>query len=616
MAKFKRGGGEPPTGSVRASQVVTSFGPGAMVDMVDCSGLVGGLDFWGFGRQRISIEEPRLRDAIARRLAKAGRSLRKDQPFLAPPVGDDSDPTRAVGIRLLEFPRWFVCQNPHCRRLVRADGLDVKRDRRIHRCDTGSPTECVPVRFVGACPQGHLDDWPWIFFAHDEATGGTCEAPQLSLLEGASGDFSEIVVHCTCGAFRKLGEALRKEANPHCGGIRPWLGTEGVEPCQNNERLRLLVRTASNSYFSQVESALSIPSDETEALMSRVQQAWSVLQAATKETLPAFRQIPMVAEALHTYSDAEVLDAVRAEKSGVPLERDPLRTAEHKQFMAQPQERVGELPDEDDEFFARTVSPQGGLPLGLGRVVLAQKLREVRVEIGFTRIDFPSPDLQGEYDLALRTAPLGLNTDWLPATEIRGEGIFLELDPDRVREWESRKAVLERGRELLAGFDAQYSDVASDGRPMFPGLRFYLLHSLSHLLSNALSLECGYAASAIRERIYCSAGDDDYHMAGILLSTGTPGTEGTLGGLVDQGRYIGHHLSRALELGSLCSNDPVCASHSPEKDLAERYLEGAACHGCLFIAECSCERFNRYLDRALVVPVIGRDPALAFFGDA
>jgi hypothetical protein len=71
-----------------------------------------------------------------------------------------------------------------------------------------------------------------------------------------------------------------------------------------------------------------------------------------------------------------------------------------------------------------------------------------------------------------------------------------------------------------------------------------------------------------------------------------------------------------LELGSLCSNDPVCSAHSPENDLAERYLEGAACHGCLYIAECSCERFNRYLDRALVVPVIGRDPALSFFGDA
>jgi hypothetical protein len=104
-------------------------------------------------------------------------------------------------------------------------------------------------------------------------------------------------------------------------------------------------------------------------------------------------------------------------------------------------------------------------------------------------------------------------------------------------------------------------------------------------------------------------------MAGILLSTGSAGTEGTLGGLVEQGRQLAEHLRSAYEMGALCSNDPVCASHSPENDPSERYLEGAACHGCLFVAECSCERFNRYLDRALVVPTIGHDPALAFFSE-
>jgi hypothetical protein len=144
-------------------------------------------------------------------------------------------------------------------------------------------------------------------------------------------------------------------------------------------------------------------------------------------------------------------------------------------------------------------------------------------------------------------------------------------------------------------------------------VRFYLLHSLSHLLISAISLRCGYAASAIRERIYCAGVDAETPMAAILLSTGSSGAGGTLGGLVEQGHKIDSHLKRALEMGMLCSNDPVCGSHSPEHDPAERLLEGAACHGCLFIAECSCERFNRYLDRALVVPTIGQPKELAFF---
>jgi hypothetical protein len=135
------------------------------------------------------------------------------------------------------------------------------------------------------------------------------------------------------------------------------------------------------------------------------------------------------------------------------------------------------------------------------------------------------------------------------------------------------------------------------------------------MLITAVSLEAGYSASAIRERIYCSKPGVSRRdrMAGILLYTGSTGSEGTLGGLVDRGRDVLQHLQRAWDQGTLCSNDPVCAQHDPDGDHAERYLEGAACHGCLFVAECSCERFNRYLDRALVVPTLGRARELAFF---
>jgi hypothetical protein len=120
-----------------------------------------------------------------------------------------------------------------------------------------------------------------------------------------------------------------------------------------------------------------------------------------------------------------------------------------------------------------------------------------------------------------------------------------------------------------------------------------MLHSLAHLLILAVALECGYAATAISERVY---GGGAGH--GILLYTGTPGSEGTLGGLVAVGRRIEHYLGTALELGRLCSNDPICAHHMPDDRHEERFLHGAACHGCLLIGEPSCERRNELLDRA------------------
>ena len=133
----------------------------------------------------------------------------------------------------------------------------------------------------------------------------------------------------------------------------------------------------------------------------------------------------------------------------------------------------------------------------------------------------------------------------------------------------------------------------------FPDSPYLMLHSLAHMLMTTLTLECGYPSSSVRERIY--AGEAGY---GILLYTGTTDAEGTLGGLVESGRRLGRYLGMALELGSLCSNDPVCSQHRPSDEHEGRYLHGAACHGCLLIAETSCEQFNEHLDRALVVPTV------------
>jgi hypothetical protein len=610
-----------PQGAIRRSQVVTTYGPGAMIDLLDSAVLVGGLDFWTYDKHkpRPDIPEPRLREALVERFRAAKRDLSIDRPFRGAPPCSDREPTRYAGIQVLEFPHWFVCQNPTCRRLVRSyDGLDQKKGRYWHACGAKRSFECVPVRFLGACRRGHVQEWPWISYAH--LGRERCASPSLRLREGATGDFAEIRVECQCGASQSLATATAGRFEMRCDGERPWLGREGREPCEEN--LRLLVRTATNSYFAQVMSALSVP-ESARALDDAVVEHWETLKVATPETLPAFRTIPAIKAALGDATNEAVLAAVRTRQGGTTAARDPLRTAEFKQFVAAPREQVGELPPPGSKFFAREAAIAGALPAGVRRVVIAPKLREVRVQIGFTRLEPATPNLQGEYDLAVQSAPLGLTTNWLPATEVKGEGVLFQLDEKAVQAWEDRKAVKTRADELRAGYDAWVRSMSAEAQtraPAFPGARFYLLHSLSHLLISAISLECGYSASAIRERIYCGpSATDRTPMAAILLSTGTSGTEGTLGGLVEQGRRIRDHLQRAYDLGRLCSNDPVCAGHSPADDPAERWLEGAGCHGCLFIAECSCEWFNRYLDRALVVPTVGRpaqpdlDATLAFF---
>lgn len=605
MATRKRPGAttvKPPDGRLRQSQVVSTFGPGAMVDLVNDAVLISGLDYWSLEGSEVLVQEPRLREAVAWQFQQLKWPLSRDQPFRKPPAGDERDPKQTNGIQALEFPRWFVCQNPKCRALVKPSSLTRSGSEYRHHClgGDGKGERSVPVRFVVACKRGHLDDIDWVNWVHK---GSRCQAPQLRLDEGASGDFSDIEAACNgCGKKRKLIELTIKEQAANCTGQRPWLGPEGWERCE--EKQRFLIRTASNGYFSQSTSVISIPQPST--LRERIRGQWKVLQHATGETLTAFRTMPEVGAALGSASNEEVLNAIAEEREAKVEVQPELRTAEWLQFMASPRERPGELPlDRSDFFWARKSARAKDLPPIIDEILIGRRLREVQAQIGFTRIDARSPDLQGRYDINVELAPLTLQRDWVPVTEIQGEGLLITLNEARLHEWETSAAVQDRREVLFAAWE-RWREITRSTYP-FPGLRFYALHALSHLLMNQLSLDCGYPASAIHERLYCAPHDAAVPMAGVLLMTGTTGAEGTLGGLVEEGKRLGQHLRRAWEGARLCSNDPVCAHHEPST-LDDRHLEGAACHGCLFVPECSCERFNQYLDRALIVPTLGHEP--------
>jgi hypothetical protein len=576
-----------------------------MVDLLNDAVIVGGLAFW---RGSESFEEPRLRA----RLIRTFKDLSPTGTFRLPPACDDRSPTRALGVPVIEFPQWFVCQR--CRSLMRL-GPGAKRLANHYVHDCGRQAFFVPVRFVYACTRGHLSDFWWSSFVSHK---GDCQSKDLTLTEGPTGDFGEVYVGCrTCKESRALMSARVKALLPECTGERPWLGDRDPEPCP--EKMRLLQRTASNAYFAQIASVVSIPAARSAQDAVR-DIGLGLLASATKADLSFVRRTPAHGAKLDGFDDDEIMKAIADEKAGKHPPLRGIRTTEFEKFVSEPVERLGELPA-DEPFYARALGNRDGLPDAIRRVVLVHHLREVRVQTSFTRFDDLPPNLQGEHpldraDLPVKPAPLARRVTWLPGIEVRGEGVFLELDEAAVCAWEDRVTPT-RGKVLLAAHDEWRKGddgQPNEGLPPFFGVRYYLLHSLAHLLIQAVSLSCGYAASAIRERIYCAPRDASPPMAAILLSTGTTGAEGTLGGLLDEGRRLAQHLRRARELAVLCSNDPVCAQHDPSRDPTRRYLHGAACHGCLFIAEPSCEQFNRFLDRALVFPTLGHED-LAFFED-
>lgn len=585
-----------PHGQIRQSQTVTTFGPGALLDLPNHSVIVGGLDDWsGVGEE---VHEARLVEKVTKLLEIPGLKLH------APPP-DNEDPAAPItGIRAWQFPEWFITQD-----MMDTGKPDGMRSRLlVHRkaltkgkfIDSGKKKRAVvPIRFVRACRRGHIGDIDWYGFVH---RGKSCKRQLWIDERGTTGDISEIWVRCECGDERSVGDAafLENKALGNCDGFRPWLGPYSHEQC--GEPNRLLVRSASNAYFPQKLTVISLP-DRYEALAQAVAQAWT-LYLQNVDSLENLKLIlgmmPPLRAMLADYTPEEVFAEIQARKGAITSAvGKSVKQAEIEVLISSQEEIGNDVPDGD--FYARALPrTQWDSPStqSIERVVLVHRLREVTAQVGFTRLESSAPDVEGELDAGVTRAALARETKWLPAIENRGEGVFMQFKEQAIKDWLGHPAVKARGLQLMQGFQCWSDDHKASKRDFF-GLPYIMLHSLSHLLITAVSLECGYPASSIRERIY--AGNAGY---GILLYTGTSDAEGTLGGLVEVGHRIAYHLHNALELGRLCSNDPVCAQHDPRNTHERRFLHGAACHGCLLIAETSCEQYNDFLDRALVVPTV------------
>jgi Domain of unknown function (DUF1998) len=244
---------------------------------------------------------------------------------------------------------------------------------------------------------------------------------------------------------------------------------------------------------------------------------------------------------------------------------------------------------------------------------------------GFTRFEpaaLANDDLE-DVGLAVEGAPLGRSPNWLPAVDGFGEGFFLTFAPDKLDAWLAKQKVVERARTLSKGVSTwerirrqrgMQADRSLLGERVRP--EYVMAHSLAHALMTEVALDCGYPASSLKEQINVPQHvPTEARRAGILIYTASSGNQGTLGGLVEITGRFERVLHQALERLRLCSGDPICADHEPGLADEDRALHGAACHGCLLVAETSCEARNLHLDRALLVDTVGSEGA-GFFSSS
>jgi len=638
-------------GAARPSSLLYTYGPGSVMDLPSFSVMPAGLDDWDriwARREHVpTIEEPRLLDAVRTHVGPQVEALR---PFpWQPKPNAFSKEGVDLGIPARVFPQWFRCTgcdflgplsrfeytNTHPFRPDLASVTHVSCPGRS-RGGSGSrkrKSPAVPAQHLLTCTNGHLDEFPYALWVHRGAKCPKADIPALKMIDANLGRSVGARMKCeSCGAVRGMseaqGEAGSSKLPQKCRGRHPHLGAF-EKSC--DAKPALIMMGASNLWFPATQSVIVMPKTEQQELgmirdQLRIKVGVEKIQKYESD-LGTLRDVAdgkvdlagIPDEALGSMV-ASILNPDMDDPLAALADWDPVDLLVPEWDYLQKPEGFPDSMNQEEFMVTEQGIGEGLEERGIDRLVAVDRMKKVNALLGFTRLD----DMDRVSDKASRLVKLTWNgqPSWVPATEDRGEGIFLQLDLERVAEWEEEilgSQLWEAHREAhRRNFANRFSQTSADVDPdtRLPPPRYWLLHTLSHSLIREMAIYCGYGAASLTERIYgWSKSEIREAAAGLLICTTSSDSDGTLGGLValSEPSRFEVIMSGALRNAARCSSDPVCAMRTPQDP--EDFLHGAACHCCAFASETSCERANRFLDRRFLLTLPSSESSVAgYFG--
>ncbi len=574
--------------------MITTFGPGALINLEQGTFIAMGIDSWPNTGNKDILRDERLQKQL------------NVKYFRQPPSSEEFP----KGLPYRRFPRWLFC--PKCRLLKTYEKWTINDTRkfltqpRCNICRKG----LVPMSFLVACRKGHLDDFPWVWWVH---RGEGCSPdPTLKYdtsLAGAGLSGSKIrCMQCDAKPRSMQGAFDPDIFTDTCRGAMPWSKENNTEKC--GERIVTVQRGGSNVYFPRIASSITIP-PYTDTLFESIQETdyWRALTTAegileNDQTIKN-KFLEEIAKQIGRSFD-EVKKCVNQmsellESSGTQTEED-YRFDEYQAFHGKFDTSSSNKYD-FDVVSAKTSEDYAHY--GIENIFLVRSLREIRALVGFTRLRPQETDtelIEGEEhdvsELVSLTDRPNHPATWKPAVEVRGEGIFIALDSKKIKSWAENKFVIKRIEQMNKNYEISCKRRKINFKPVTA--KYVLLHTFSHLLIRQLSFESGYSGASLRERIYCDSSGDENKMQGVLIYTAEGDADGTLGGLVRQANpeRFASVLESMAETSGWCANDPLCIESSGQ---GFESLNMSACYACALLPETSCEVFNKFLDRALLV---------------
>jgi hypothetical protein len=592
---------------MRNSQAVIPFGVGAIVDFPDESLMTCSIDYWSKKGERI------LDNRLSKRLSGYGIKY-----FRKPPTEIEGD------IPFVRFPRWMFC--PKCRKFQPIEEWKKEYKERKNkifdtpRCSIDN-IKLVPSRFIVACTSGHIDDFPWVEWVHKNRS--ICDKPKLKFYTSKQDSgLRSINIRCdNCRASQNMSGAFNQNALDDiktCRGFKPWELGE-TENC--NKSLQTLQRGGSNVYFPNIVNSIYLPEDfsdlEQEIKNTRI---WKKFISSDHGGVVDVEFISgYISEELHKDQDKiincinKIMNKEKNSDNDNIISEEMYRYNEYQAFLKKNNYNI-----DSKDFIIETIKGSEYNLNFIEKVVLVHKLKETKALLSFTRIkpndseEFVNEDEDKKKDLEPQYVSEDLrNKGWLPAIEYNGEGIFFKINSEMIDEWLENDKITKRANKINGRYKEVVLKRGGSKRNITP--KYLLLHTFAHLLIRQLTYECGYSSAALKERIYCNKTKNKNRMEGILIYTASGDTDGTLGGLVREGRpdYLPSIIDSAIKNTEWCSQDPLCIE-SEGQGLDSLNL--AACHACTLLPETSCEERNRFLDRGLLFGTID-NRELGFFNN-
>lgn len=582
----------------RRGQLITNYGPGSLFN--DINGrtfMISALDLWSINSKDEVKDEERLKLILG------------VEKLFKPPVETEGY------IKSIRFPSWYFCR--FCKSM-RKYGHEQDPNFGCGSCNhagkqSKKSVAMVPLRFLVVCENGHASNFPfqeWVHAGKPYNDSHKLELKEMNNMTGLLG----LVVRCkTCGASKNMSSALTPGAlnniiSGGCKGEMPWRSKEAKSPMEECDKDPIgIQKGASNLYYPVIRSSIFIP-DESAKFRAEIKQ-WVednrtlVTSAMTTEGGDVFiksmlKEIDFYnllnedekKEALEEIKDYSEFTQLGGNNSRSDYDLEDLRREEYFAFLSS----YGN--HKDFNVFRHEMSEYTKfIQEHFSKITLVESLRDTRAYVGFTRIE--PLEMKTPKDTLKKIVKRTYGSlDRVIVDEVRGEGVFFEFSVEKLNKWIEDKNPKRRLEKYPKSILNSLNDL-KEGYAC-PEI-FLMIHTFAHMIINEFCLFSGYSTTAIRERLYVnSPGKPD--MFGVLIYTAYGDSEGSMGGLVRLGRpgTIEGLIESSLLKANWCSSDPICSQVVPQ---GPRRKNLAACHNCALLPETSCEHFNSYLDRTLLI---------------